>query len=94
MIRVETPGEVLRRQLVLHGLSATSLARAIHVPVNRVTLILQGKRTVTADTALRLERFLPWTTAEFWMGLQSAYDLEFNQRKHAAALKKIKPVNR
>ena len=71
-----TPGDVLRHDFMEPlGLSARALARDLNVPANRVTGIINGTRTVTAETALRLaERFS--TTAELWMNLQSAHDLE------------------
>ncbi len=73
------PGEVLREELQELGLSARALAKALGVPTNRVTGILNGERAVTADTALRLSRYLG-TSAEFWMNLQAAYDLRSTQR--------------
>ncbi len=69
------PGEILRHDVLEPlGLSANALARELHVPPNRITAILQGKRGITADTALRLARFLG-TTAQFWLNLQASYDL-------------------
>jgi addiction module HigA family antidote len=68
------PGEILREEMEELNLSARQLAAALHVPANRVTSVLNGQRAVTADTALRLARFFG-TTPEFWMNLQSAYDL-------------------
>ena len=64
------PGEHLREELEELGLSA----RALHVPTNRITAILNAQRAVTADTALRLARYFG-TSPEFWLNLQSAYDL-------------------
>lgn len=71
-----TPGEVLAEEFLRPlGLSASALARELGVPANRVTAILHGQRAVSADTALRLAaRF--GTTAEFWMNLQVAHDLD------------------
>ena len=57
------PGEVLREQLDELGLSANALSKALGVPVNRVTMILNGQRGVSADTALRLARYLGTTPA-------------------------------
>jgi antitoxin HigA-1 len=68
------PGEILRGELQELDLSARAFAGAIHVPVNRVTQILNGQRAVTADTALRLQQFFG-TSAEFWLGLQTDYEL-------------------
>lgn len=71
-----TPGEVLRCEFMEPlGLTALGLAREIGVPVNRVTKIVRGERTVTADTALRLGRRFG-TSPEFWLNLQNAHDLE------------------
>jgi antitoxin HigA-1 len=70
------PGEMLREEfLVPMGLSANALAIAIGVPATRVSEIVNERRGITADTALRLGRYFHMT-AEFWMGLQSDYDLE------------------
>jgi addiction module HigA family antidote len=76
-----TPGEVLREEFMVPlGLSARALARDIGVPSNRITAILTGDRGVTAETAIMLaERF--GTSAEFWLNLQMAHDLE-EARRH------------
>ena len=68
------PGEHLAEELDELGLSATELARQIDVPVNRITAIINGQRGVTADTALRLGHWFG-TSAEFWLNLQSIYEL-------------------
>lgn len=68
------PGEVLREELDELAMSANSLAAALGVPGNRITAILNGQRGITADTALRLSRYLG-TSAEFWMNLQKTYEL-------------------
>lgn len=68
------PGEVLREEIDDLGLSANALAKAIDVPANRVTAILNGERGVTADTALRLGRYFD-TTARFWLNLQQAWQV-------------------
>lgn len=70
------PGEILREEfMVPHQLSANKLADALQVPTNRITAILNGTRSITADTALRLGSYFG-TTPEFWMNLQVHYDLE------------------
>lgn len=69
------PGEILREELTELSLSANQLALKLHVPANRITAILNGQRAITADTALRLARFLG-TTAEFWLNLQMEYELK------------------
>ncbi|WP_336492172.1 HigA family addiction module antitoxin [Methylobacterium nigriterrae] len=76
MPRIRThPGEILNEEyLVPLSLSARQLAEEIHVPANRISEIIRGRRSVTADTAIRLaHRF--GTTAQFWMNLQNAHDL-------------------
>ena len=68
------PGEILQEEMKELGLSARSLAKALGVSVNRITGITHEERPVTADTALRLARYFN-STPEFWLNLQSAYDL-------------------
>ncbi len=67
-------GETLRENLEALGLSGAELARRIEVPVNRITEILNGCRSVTGDNALRLGRFFG-TSSEFWRNLQKLYEL-------------------
>ena len=75
-----TPGEVLREEFMRPlKLSARALARDIDVPANRITEILRGERAITADTALRLGHRLK-VSAEFWLNLQMAHDLELARR--------------
>lgn len=69
------PGEILKDELTEIGMTANAFAQALHVPANRITAILNGSRSITADTALRLSRFFG-TTPEFWINLQTAYDLK------------------
>jgi len=80
-----TPGDILRHEFMAPlGLSARALAREIAVPPNRVTGIINGVRSITADTALRLaDRF--GTSAEFWMNAQAAHDLDMARRERVAA---------
>ena len=68
------PGEVLREELAELGLSANALSKALGVPVNRVTMILNGQRGVSADTALRLARYFG-TTPQLWLNLQKTWEL-------------------
>ncbi|MCL5801867.1 MAG: HigA family addiction module antitoxin [Gammaproteobacteria bacterium] len=82
------PGEHLRDEMEELGMSARALAKALGVPVNRITGILNEQRAVTADTALRLSRYFGGT-AEFWLNLQSAYELRSTRQ---AAGKKIERV--
>ena len=74
------PGEVLREELDALGLSANALAKAIDVPANRVTAILNAERGITADTALRLGRYFD-TTAQFWLNLQQTWQLRLAENK-------------
>lgn len=74
------PGEILRGELEYLGLSANRFAIELHVPANRITSILNGKRSITAETALRLAKFFG-TMPQFWINLQASYDLkvEYNR---------------
>ena len=69
------PGEILREELSELRLSANAFAAKIKVPTNRITEILAGRRSVTAETALRLGRFFG-TSAQLWMNLQANYDFK------------------
>ena len=68
------PGEILRDELATSGVSANALSRASGVPVNRMTMILNGQRGVSADTALRLARYFG-TTSQLWLNLQKTWEL-------------------
>jgi addiction module HigA family antidote len=77
------PGEILREDLLKPlQISINRLGRDLRVPVTRVSEIVNGRRGITADTALRLARYFG-TTPEFWMNLQAAYDLDAAQRASA-----------
>ncbi len=69
------PGELLRDELEEIGTSLNELARALRVPMNRISAVVNGKRSITADTAMRLARYFG-TSPQYWLNLQSAYDLE------------------
>ena len=73
-MRAVHPGEVLRDELDELGLSTNAFSKALGVPVNRVTMILNGQRSVSADTALRPARYFG-TTPQFWMNLQKTWEL-------------------
>ena len=79
------PGEVLADELAEIGVSATELARQLRVPHNRITQIIQGKRAITGDTALRLGHWFG-TSAVFWLNLQSLYDLALAEQISRAEL--------
>ncbi len=69
------PGTVLADELEELGMSAADLARALHVPSNRIYQLIAGKRAMTADTAIRLEQWLG-VEAGFWLNLQKSYELD------------------
>jgi antitoxin HigA-1 len=69
-------------------MSAAELARKLGVPTNRVTRILNGQRAITSDTALRLAHFLG-TSAEFWLNLQSLYQLRLTPQKIGKSIKTL-----
>jgi addiction module HigA family antidote len=72
------PGEILADELAEIAVTPTELARQLRVPPNRITQIVQGKRAITGDTALRLGHWFG-TSAQFWLNLQSAYDIRMAQ---------------
>jgi len=72
-------GEILADELEELGISASELARSLHIPTNRITQILNGQRGITADTALRLGRWFG-TGAEIWMNLQKSYELRLAEQ--------------
>ncbi len=74
------PGRILKRELAARGLSANKLALALHVPSGRITGILNGKRSISPETALRLAHFFG-NSSQFWMNLQSRYDLAVTERE-------------
>lgn len=80
------PGRILKRELAARELSANQLALALRVPSGRVTGILNGKRGITAETALRLARYFD-NSAQFWMNLQSRYELAVAERELGAKVK-------
>ena len=91
LIRSVHPGDILKHDFLDPlGLSVYALAIAIHVPRTRLNDIVLGRRAVTAETALRLARYLG-TTAAFWTGIQSQYDLEMAQRGLGRVLEEIAP---
>ena len=87
------PGEHLAEELKELGMSAAELARQLDVPTNRVTEILNGRRAITGDTALRLAHFLG-TTAEFWLNLQSLYEIRVAQKKAGKSIKGLPTLKR
>lgn len=73
------PGRILKREIDARGLSANKLALALRVPSGRITQIVNGKRRISAETALRLSRYFG-NSARFWMNLQTRYDLAKAER--------------
>ena len=82
------PGKTLREDLDALGMSPAELARRIEVPVNRITEILGGRRSVTGDTALRLGRFFG-TSGEFWLNLQKLYELRRAEQRSGAEIARL-----
>jgi addiction module HigA family antidote len=74
------PGEHLAEELEELGMSAAALARNLGVPTNRITAILKGQRSITAETALRLSHYFG-TSPNFWLNLQNLYDLRIAEQK-------------
>ncbi len=80
------PGEHLAEEIKELEMSAAELARQLKVPTNRITEILNGRRAITGDTALRLAHFFG-TTAEFWLNLQSLYEIRIAKQKAGKSIK-------
>jgi len=80
------PGDHLAEELETLNLSAAELARQLKVPTNRITVILNGQRAMTGDTALRLGHYFG-TSAEFWLNLQSLYELRLAEKKAWRSIK-------
>jgi antitoxin HigA-1 len=91
MITAIHPGEHLAEELKELGVSAAEFSRQISVPTNRVTQILNGRRSITGDTALRLAHFFG-TSAAFWLNLQSLYDIRLAQQKSGTAIKTLPTI--
>ena len=87
------PGEHLAEELKALDMSAAELARQLDVPTNRITQILNGTRAITGDTALRLAHFFA-TSAEFWLNLQSLYELRLAQNKAGKSIKDLPTLKR
>ena len=86
------PGEHLAEQLKELGMSAAALGRQLQVPTNRITGILNGRRAITGDSALRLAHFFG-TSAEFWLNLQKLYELRIAERKAGATIRSLPKLN-
>jgi len=85
------PGRLLKRELSARGLSANRLALDIGVPSGRITDILNGRRSITADTAVRLGRYFG-NSAQFWLDLQSQYDIAVVERERGVEItRRVRP---
>ncbi len=85
------PGRILKRELAARGLSANRLALALRLPSGRITDILNGKRGISPDTALRLGRYFG-NSARFWLNLQTAYELAVAEREIGTRVsREVKP---
>jgi len=87
------PGEQLAEELKVLHMSAAELARQLRVPTNRITGILNGQRAITGDTALRLGHFFG-TSPEFWLNLQSLYDLRLAEQRAGKRIKALPTLKR
>ncbi|MEK7361431.1 MAG: HigA family addiction module antitoxin [Pseudomonadota bacterium] len=87
------PGEHLADELEALSMRAAELARQLDVPTNRITEILNGQRAITGDTALRLAHFFG-TSAQFWLNLQSLYELRLAERKAGKTIKALPTLKR
>ncbi len=81
------PGRILKEEIEARGMSANRLALDLGVPANRIGAILKEKRSVSADTALRLARYLG-TSAQFWMNLQGQYQLAVAEQRLGAEIRR------
>ena len=82
------PGEILLEEFLEPlGMSMNKLADELHVPANRITQIVEGRRSVTSETALRLARYFG-TSPEFWLGLQKDYDLQVARDEFEAEIER------
>ena len=82
------PGEVLAEELEQLGVSPTELSRQIRVPANRISQIINGKRAITGDTALRLAHWFG-TSPQFWMNLQALYDVRVAEQEAGTEIKRL-----
>ena len=93
LIELSTPGEVLKEEFLdPMGITPYALAKSIFVDPPRIASIIKGKRKITADTALRFSRFFG-NSAEFWMNMQSRYDIETLLEEKEKELEKITKVH-
>jgi addiction module HigA family antidote len=91
MLAIAHPGRLLKRELEARGLSANRLALDLGVPSGRITDILNGRRSITADTAVRLGRYFG-NRAHFWLDLQGQYDIAVVERGEEIA-RRVHPAD-
>lgn len=85
------PGEILAEEMAELDISANAFARALGVPTNRITEILNGRRAISADTALRLSRYFG-TSPKLWLNLQQSFDLAIAERENGKSIARtVKP---
>lgn len=93
MAAIAHPGRLLKRELAARKLSANRLALDIGVPSGRITDIINGRRGITADTAVRLGRYFG-NRAQFWLDLQSQYDIAMIEREKGAEItRRVRPAD-
>jgi antitoxin HigA-1 len=93
MAPVAHPGRLLKREMTFRGLSANRLALELGVPSGRVTDILNGRRSITADTAVRLGRYFG-NGPQFWLDLQGQYDIAMVERERGGEIaKRVTPAD-
>ena len=93
MVPIVHPGRLLKRELAARKLSANRLSLDIGVPPRRVTDILNGRRAISADTAVRLGRYFA-NSAQFWLDLQSQYDIAVVERKSGTEIaRRVRPAD-
>jgi addiction module HigA family antidote len=93
MAPVAHPGRLLKRELAARKLSANRLSLDIGVPSGRITDIINGRRSISADTAVRLGRYFG-NRAQFWLDLQSQYDIAAVEREHGADIaRRVRPAD-
>lgn len=93
MVLAVHPGRFLKRELVARGLSANRLSLDLSVPSGRITDIINGRRAITADTAVRLGRYFG-NRAQFWLDLQSQYDIALIEAERGDEIaKRVRPAD-
>jgi addiction module HigA family antidote len=91
MAPIAHPGRLLRRELAARKISANRLALDIGVPSGRITDILNGRRSISADTAVRLGRYFG-NRPQFWLDLQAQFDIAVVERDHGAEIaRQVRP---